>query len=126
MTAEEILQIIADNFLCIRRLPFEVITINNYREGDENKMGGFNGRQIYLEDGKTLNATREIITGFGGYDKDRKFIKTTKIVEKGGWYYVKSAEHTGSTIMFNRKYDTFFGPTLKDAIKLYLESNFKK
>lgn len=122
MTQQEILQIIADNFLCVRRLPFEVISHWTYREGDENKLGGFDGRPIYTENGQILNIKREVVTCFGNWPKDKKWIKETKQVEKGGWYYVKEVKNTSSTMKFNRKHDKFFAPTLEEAIQLYLKS----
>lgn len=122
MTQQEILKTITEHFLCVRRLPFEVISVYSYREGDENKLGGFNGRPIYLEKGKTLNATREIVTGYGNWPKDKKLIKETRIIEKGGWWYVKPVTDTGSTVRFNREYDKFFAPTLEEAVTLYLNS----
>ena len=53
---------------------------------------------------------------------NRKFIKETRTVDKGGWWYVKETPNTDSTIKFNRKQDKFFAPTLKKAIKLFLDS----
>jgi hypothetical protein len=77
-------------------LPFEVITHRSYSEGDENKLGGFNGKPIYLEGGKTLNATREIVTGLDNWPKDKKFIKETKIIEYGGWGIRKTFSGKGT------------------------------
>lgn len=122
MTIEEVYNVISEHFLVARRLPFEVISVWSYRDKDEEKLGGFNGKPIYLEGGKILNATREIITGYGNFPPDRKFIKETKIVEKGGWWYVKQVKDTGSTVIFNREYDKFFAPTLEEAVTLYLNS----
>ena len=122
MTHEEIIQVISDNFLCVRRLPFEVVSYWSYTEGDEKRLGGFNGKPIYLEGGKTLNATREIVTGYWAHRPDKKFIKEVKVIEKGGWWYVKPVRSTGSTVMFNRKHDKFFAETLEEAVKLFLES----
>jgi hypothetical protein len=149
MTSEEILQIIADNFLCVRRLPFQVTSYWTYREGDEKTLGGFDGRPIYLEGGKTLNATREIVIQnfdldhfknekpskyctdipekryknyIKSFPQGKKLIKETKIIEKGGWWYVKEVKNTSSTVRFSREYDEFFAPTLEEAIQIYLKS----
>lgn len=54
--------------------------------------------------------------------KGRPFIIRTKIVEKGGWWYVKETCNTMSTVRFNRKYDTFFASTLEEALQLYLNN----
>ena len=118
MSSEEILQIIGDEFLCVRRLPHEVISVWSYREGDEERIN----KPIYLEDGSILNAKREIITGYGTWPADKKFVKETRFISKGGWYYVKRVANTWSTVRFDRKYDTFFAPTLEEAIQLYLNS----
>ena len=142
MTQEEILQIIANNFLCVRRLPFEVISCWSYREGDEN-------RKYVQEDGSEIIAERTVViqdfdlnyfqkTKPSKYDKStpeqryalwkknnpngRKLLKEIKKVEKGGWWYVKEVQNTNSTVSFNRKYDEFFAPTLEEAIQLYLNS----
>ena len=123
LTPEEILTIITENFLCVRRLPFEVITHWSYREGDENKLGGLNGKPMYGSDGKEIkNIKREIVAGYGNWDKNKKFIKETKTVEKGGWFLVKPLSNsTSSTVIFNMKQD-FAAPTLEEAILLYLDS----
>lgn len=121
MTQQEILQIIADNFLCVRRLPFEVISHWCYNEGDENKLGGFEGKPVYTESGEVKNIKREVITNFGNWPKDKKFIKEIRTVDKGGWWYVKEVKNTSSLIEFNRR-DAFFAPTLEEAVQLYLNS----
>lgn len=122
MTTQEILQIIADNFLCVRRLPFEVVNFWTYKEGDENKLGGFDGRPVYTENSQIFNIKREVVTCLGNWPKDKKWIKETRKVEKGGWWYVKEVQNTGSTIRFRRDYDVFFAPTLEEAVQLYLNS----
>jgi hypothetical protein len=122
MTAEEIIETIQKHSLTVRCLPHVVISHWSYREGDEERIGGINGKPICLEGGKILNATREIVSGFNNWDKDKKFIKENKFVDKGGWWYVKETQNTGSTVRFNREYDKFFAPTLKEAIQLYLNS----
>lgn len=122
MTQQEILQIITDNFLCVRRLPFELVTYWTYKKGDENKLGGFNNRPIYTENGQFLNIKREVIDSLGNWPKDKKWIKETKQIEKGGWWYVKEVKNTSSIVRFNRKHDKFFAPTLEEAIQLYLKS----
>lgn len=122
LTPEEILRIITDNFLCVRRLPFKVVSVYAYREGDENKLGGLNGKPMYGADGKEIkNIKREIVTGYGNWDKDKKFIKDTKTVEKGGWFLVQPVNSTSSTVRFDLKHD-FVAPTLEEAILLYLDS----
>jgi len=146
MTAEEILQIIADNFLCVRRLPFEVISHYSYREGDEERIK----QPVMLEGGKTLNVTKEIITQnfdlehfqktkppkwekgtpeqrFEHYKKilpnGRKLVREVRTVEQGGWYYVTPVKNTSSSVTFSKKSDDcFFAPTLEEAIQLYLNN----
>lgn len=157
MTEQEIIQAISDNFLCVRRLPFIVVSYWSYREGGESKLGGFDGRPIHLEGGKILNATREIVVQhrdleyfqkefqkekekpskwnnsitpekrFANWNKNfpngRKLIKETRIVEQGGWWYVKPCANTDSTVRFSREFDRYFAPTLGEAIELYLTRN---
>ena len=54
MTNDEILQIIADNCLCVRRLPFEVVSYWSYLEGDENKK--------YVDtNGNPIESVREVV-----------------------------------------------------------------
>ena len=143
---DNILKIIEDNFLCVRRLPFEVISYWNYSEGDEDRIK----IPSFLEDGTPIKDKKEIIienlnleyfqkTPPQDWDKDktpeyryeryknmypngRKLIKNTKIVEKGGWWYVKKVNNTDSTVRFSNKTDKFFAPTLEEAVQLFLES----
>ena len=116
-----LIDIIQENSLTVRCLPFEVVTHWSYREGDEERLK----MPTYLSDGSKYPHKREIITGFGTHPKDKKFIRETRIVENGGWWYVKETKDTSSTVTFNRKYDLFFAPTLEEAIQLYLNSKNK-
>ena len=142
MSAEEIIQIIADNCLCVRRLPFEVISAWSYKEGDENL-------QYVDSSGNPIKSKREVVIvnydlqhfintktakwdtntpeqrynkWIKDYPNGKKILKETKTVDKGGWWYVKVVNDTYSTVTFNRKYDKFFAPTLEEAIQLYLNS----
>ena len=115
LSPEKLLEIIADNFLCVRRLPFETTSLWSYREGDEERVG----KPIYLEGGKILNAKRTVFFHEGC---GRKMVREVKVVEKGGWWYVKQVADTGSTVRFSREYDKFFAPTLLQAVRLFLES----
>lgn len=145
MTNEEILKVIADNFLCVRRLPFEVITHWSYCEGDETKK--------YVDSkGNPSKSTREVVvqqldleyfkntkpskwctdspekrfeTWKKNFPNGRKLTKETRPVEKGGWWYVKQVKNTSSTVKFDREYDEYFAPTLGEAIELYLKANGK-
>ena len=140
---KNLIEIIQKHSLTVRCLPHETVTYTTYKEGDENKH--------YVDNrGNKIEAKREVIiqdfnlehyqkTPQPEYDKKRtpeerfekwkksfphgrKLLKTTKITENGGWWYVKETKHTDSTIRFNRKYDKFFAPTLEQAINLYLDS----
>ena len=142
MTNDEIINAISDNFLCIRRLPFEVVTCWTYREGDENrKYVDSNGnpstskREIIIQDfdlkyfQKTKSARWNMDSPekrFENWKKNfpngRKLSKEIRTVKKGGWWYVKEVKNTDSTIRFNREYDEFFAPTLNEAVELYLNS----
>ena len=142
MTNDEIINAISDNFLCVRRLPFEVVSLWTYNEGDENKK--------YVDSNGNLSTSKKevIIQDFDleyfkkkkppkwntdspekrfenwkkSFPNGRKLLKETKTVEKGGWWYVKEARNMDSMIRFNRKYDEFFAPTLNEAVELYLNS----
>ena len=141
MNPEEILKIITDNFLCVRRLPFETISYWTYKEGDENKK--------YVDSkGNPIKSKREVVVQnfdlshfqktkpskwenrspeerYEQYKKNfpngRKLLKETKTVEKGGWWFVKPVYNTDSQVHFNRKNDEYFAPTLEEAIKLYIK-----
>lgn len=134
--------IIQEHSLTVRCLPHKVTSYWTYREGDENKK--------YVDsNGNPIEATREVViqnldleyfknTKLSKYNTDspekrhanylkafpngRKLLKETKIVENGGWWYVKETPNTNSTIKFSRKYDKFFAPTLEKALQLFLDS----
>ena len=137
-----IIEIIQKHSLTVRCLPYEVVSYWNYKEGEEN-------RNYIDSNGKPIEAKREVIVcdydleyfqktkpskyntntpeqRFEFWRKNnpngRKLLKETKTVKNGGWWYVKETKNTDSTIIFNRKYDEFFAPTLDEAIQLYLDS----
>jgi len=111
MSEQEILKIITDNFLCIRRLPFEVVSYWTYKEGDELK-------KWVDSKGNPSKSQKSLVIREDG----KKLLKEVRIIEQGGWWYVKPINNTDSTIRFSREYDKFFAPTLEEAIKLYLNS----
>lgn len=111
LTPEEIIQIIADHSLTIRCLPHVVITHCTYREGDE--------KRVWVDsNGKESQVIRTVVVNERGI----RLLREERIVDKGGWWYVKETKCTDSTIIFNRKHDKFFAPTLSEAIQLYLDS----
>lgn len=142
MEALDIITIIADNFLCVRRLPFQIITYHTYKDGDENKK--------YIDDnGNPIEVTKEVIVQdfdleyfkntkpdelsertpeqrFAGwklrFPNGRKLLKETRNIEIGGWWYVKEVRNIDSIVRFNRERDTYCAPTLEEAIQLYLNS----
>jgi len=144
MTEQEILWAIAEHFLCVRRLPFKTIEYWTYREGDENKIWvDSNGnpskytRELVIQEfdlewfkNNKPNEWEGDLTPEQRFERflkthptgQRKLLKTEKIVENGGWWYVKKAEHTSSSVEFNKKRDKFFAPTLAEAVQLYLNS----
>lgn len=101
---KKIIDIIQENSLTVRCLPHVVISHYVYREGDEER----------LKENETIVELPKW--------NNRKFIRHEKVVDEGGWWYVKETKHTDSTVKFNRKYDGFFAPTLEEAIELYLKS----
>jgi len=110
MSNEDVLKTISDNFLCVRRLPFEVISYWSYTEGDENK-------KWVDSNGNPSKAKKSLFIRKDG----RKFLKEERPIEKGGWWYVKQVENTGSTVRFSREYDKFFAPTLIEAVELFIK-----
>ena len=138
---KNIIEIIQKHSLVVRCLPYEVVLYRDYQEGD--------GLKKYVDSkGNTIEAKREVIiqnfdlehfqiTKPQKWDTDspemryarwrknfpngRKLLKETRIVEKGGWWIVKGAKHTDSSITFSLKND-FCAPTLSEAIDLYLKS----
>lgn len=111
MRSEELIEIIASNFLCARRLPFEVISYWSYREGDENK-------KWVDSNGNPSKSKKSLFIREDG----KKLLKEERHVEQGGWWYVKVVKDTSSTVRFSREYDKFFAPTLEEAVQLYLNS----
>jgi hypothetical protein len=111
MTESEILNAITDNFLCVRRLPFEVISHWSYREGDET-------RKYVDSNGNPIKHKRTVVTREDG----KKLVREERIVEKGGWWFVKEIKHTDATIRFDKNHDKFFAPTIGEAIESYLKS----
>lgn len=110
MTSDELLQIITEHSLTIRCLPKIVITLWQFRPGDEEKFGV--GIPLYDNIG---NITRTIVQ-----KGDKKYLQEEKTVEKAGWWYVEHTPHTDSIVRFS-KY-SFLAPTLEEAIMLYLKS----
>lgn len=139
---ENILQIIADHFLVVRRLPFEVVSHKSYQEGDEYiKYLGADGSEIVAERTvvvqdfdlayfqKTPPSFYDSSTPeerYARWKKDnpngRKLLKTVRKVEKGGWWYVQPCKHTSSTVTFGNGDGNFVAPTLEEAVSLYLKS----
>ena len=98
----DVIEIIQKHSLTVRCLPYEVVSHWRYREGET------------IKDGRTLVELPKWGVG--------KFVKEVRVVEKGGWWYVKETKNTGSNVTFNRKYDKFFAPTLEQALQMYLDS----
>ena len=100
-----VVDVIRENSLTVRCLPYVVIIHWTYREGDQLK-----DNQKIVRLPKWAN---------------REFIREERIVENGGWWYVKETPNTDSTVHFSREYDKFFAPTLEGALQLYLDSKAK-
>lgn len=138
------IDIIQKYSLTVRYLPHKVVNNWTYREGDENKKyadsNGFPSktkRTVVIKnyDLKYFENTpphkwdkhltpqqrleRYLKTNPSG---QRKFLREEKDVNNGGWWYVKETQNTDSIVIFSRKYDEFFAPTLMEALNLYLES----
>lgn len=112
---KNLIDIIQEHSLTVRCLPYKVISHWSYREGDEERVKG----KYYDSKGNVKNVKKTVIFS---EEWNRKMVREERIVENGGWWYVKSTPHTSSTVKFNRKYDKFFAPTLEEAIQLYLDN----
>lgn len=141
MTSDEILKIIADNFLTVRRLPFKTISFLTYRDGDEMlKYVDVNGnpieakRTVIIQDfdlehfkntpppewSKNLTPEQRYERYKKANPNGRKLLREEKTVKNGGWYYVTKAQ-TSSKVDFSG-IDVFKAPTLEGAIELYIKS----
>lgn len=139
---ENLIKIIQEHSLTVRCLPHKVVNHWSYTEGDENK-------KYVNTKGEPINSKREVVVQnfdlehfqktkptkwetrtpeqrFENWKKNfpngRKLLREERAVEKGGWWYVKETPNTDSTVRFSREYDTFFAPTLEEAIQLFLDS----
>lgn len=108
--AMDVLKIIQENSLTVRCLPHTVVNHWTYREGDE-------GKKFVDSNGEPIKHKREYIV-----KDDRKVMRETREVEKGGWWYVKETKNIDSTVQFSSKFDKFFAPTIEQAIQMYLDS----
>lgn len=115
MSDQEIINTISEYSLTVRCLPYKVVNLWTYREGDENKK--------YVDsNGNPSKSTKTLYIREDG----KKLLKEERTVERGGWWYVKETPNTNSTVRFNREYDKFFAPTLKEALQLFLNSKKSK
>lgn len=141
METLDIIEIIQKHSLTVRCLPNEVVSYWTYREGDENKKYvDSNGNPIksvksvviqdydlkHFENTKptkydTDTPQQRYNTFKKNFPNGRKILKEVRQVENGGWWLVKQAKNTDSTIQFSFKHD-FMAPTLQEAITLYLDS----
>lgn len=102
MNDADLIDIIHRYSLTVRCLPYKTTHTFSYREGQK------------LKDNQRVVELPEC--------NNKKYVREIREVDKGGWWYVIETTDTNSTVTFNRKYDKFFAPTLKEAIKLFLES----
>lgn len=142
METLDIVSIIAENFLCVRRLPFQVINCTTYKEGDENiKYVDSKGnpsesiREVVVRDydlehfqktkpskWNNQNPEQRFAEWKRRFPNGQKILKETKNIKLGGWWMVKEVRDTSDTVRFSMDFDTFFAPTLEEAIQLYLNS----
>lgn len=109
MTAEEIINAIQKHALVVRCLPYEVFSAWTYHEGDESRHRvNSKGEDISSEYSVEINAD------------GKKVLVRRKKVEKGGWWYVKQAYNTDSTVMFSSKHD-IVRPSLEEAVVAWIE-----
>jgi len=90
-------EIIKQHSLVVRCLPHKVISTYTYNNDK-------------------LEPNEELIEING-----RKFIRHTKVLERGGWWVVKQVKHSMSEVQFSLKKD-FIAETLEEALTLFLNS----
>ena len=90
-------EIIRQHSLAVRCLPYKVVSTYTYNNDE-------------------LGPNEELIEING-----RKFIRQTKILEKGGWWIVTQVKHSLSAVEFSLKKD-FVAETLEEALTLFLNS----
>lgn len=148
----DVVKIIEENSLTVRCLPKVVVSHWTYREGDEERIK----KPYRNSKGDVqTNIKRSIVTkrydleyfkntpqsSLGKPDSpekrlayflkhhpsgERKFLREERAVINGGWWYVKPAPHTNSSVHFDQREGTFLAPTLEEALQKYLDSKTKK
>jgi hypothetical protein len=135
---QNLFDIIKEHSLVVRCLPMTVVEHYNYNEGDESRThvnaDGTPMNFTIVTEMLDLNHFEQICKDVSGvsplmayenwkkhYPNGRKLLRRERIVEHGGWWYVKEMKNTGSTVTFQRKSDKFFAPTIEEAINLFLE-----
>jgi len=111
MTAEDIIKAIHEHALVVRCLPYETFSTFAYSEGDESR---------YRVNSKGENISSEYSVEINAYGN--KVLVRRKKVEKGGWWYVKQAYNTDSTVIFSAKMD-IIKPTLEEAVVAWIEKH---
>lgn len=127
MSEKEMLDIIAENCLCVRRLPFETKT--TYSLGyDETPKEGFtdsywNPDDKYFKEVHGDNWQSWKTQFYKTFPKGRRWQSRVNKVVKGGWWYIKVMNSTDSTVQFFNKHDKelFSAPTLEEVIQKYLD-----
>jgi hypothetical protein len=124
----DVIEIITKHSLTVRCLPYEVVSKWTYREGQklkENQELVYWKPDIdYFKNLKILDlrtARNRMKDFYKRFPDGKPVVKETRLVKKGGWFYVKETKNTDSTVRFNRDFDKFFAPTLEEAIKLFLK-----
>lgn len=95
-----ILELIQQHSLIVRCLPHVVVSHWRLREGET----------------PDLKENQTIVTRDG-----REYLREEKAVEKGGWWIIQRAAHTGATINFSLKKD-YVAPTIEEAMQMFLDS----
>lgn len=114
MTAEEILQVIHENCLSVRRIApedWQTVDIAHYREGDT--ITTLTVDQVH-PNSKTYFAKH--------FPNGRKFCRRRIIHDTDGHYMVQKVTDRGSICRWDYKRD-FGAPTLQESISLFLKYN---
>lgn len=131
---ENLIEIIQKYSLTVRCLPYIVEENWTYTEGqklrEDEELTYWKPTLKYFqkEDLKfsSQSAEKRMETFYNKFPNGRAIAHRKRVVEKGGWWYVKETKNTDSTVRFNREYDKFFAATLEEAIELFLKSKTDK
>lgn len=123
----DFLQIIIDEGLSVRQIPFQVVEVydaTHCRDGDEiftrNGIETFPGDPDKKDDwGRTNKQKRDEFDK--RFPNGRKFCRRIRIPQNPGYWMCQKITGTSSMIQWSTKKDNL-APTLQESIQLYLQN----